>query len=229
LSIAVVAHGAETNKASRPEPAAADGQASGPKTKPINPVVQLIRDPQIQAELKLNEGQTAQVDERYGKIERELWPLRDAQVGPGAEKRGKLVDQFEQELSSLLEPTQLLRLRQLLVQAQGWQSLTLPRIANELKLSDAQQRQVDQIVTSTAAKLQLAAAGAQPAAEREKANLKLRREEGAAIQKLLGVSQRKQLAELVGPKYNVSSIRALTYTAPQLGQIDRWINTQPLA
>lgn len=228
LSIGPLAHGAETSEASRPQAAVADGQAPGSKNRPTNPVVQLIRDPQVQAELKLNESQVAQLDERFAKIERELWPLRDAQTGPAAEKRAKLIDQFEQELSSVLEPTQLLRLRQLLVQAQGWQSLTLPRIASELKLSDAQQRQIDEIVTTTAAKLQQVAAGAQPAAEREKADLKLRREEGASIQKLLSAGQRKQLAELVGPKFDLSGVRALTYTAPPLGQIDRWVNTQPL-
>lgn len=228
VSLAPQTRGAETNGSTRETSDAPKGQASKSKTRPANPVVQLVRDAKVQADLKLNERQVAQLEERYDKIERDLWPLRDAHEGPAAAKRSKLTDQFEQELATLLEPGQLLRLRQLLVQAQGWQSLTLPHIAAELKLSHAQQQQVEQIVTATVAKLQQVAAGSQPAAEREAAALKLRREEGTSIQKLLNASQRKQLAEMVGAKFDLSNVGALTYTAPPLGQVDRWVNTQPL-
>jgi hypothetical protein len=219
--------GAEANGRSRPEPQS-DPQAASAKPAPTNPVVQLIRDPAVQEELKLAAGQVAQIDAGYAKIERALWSLRDASSGPLAEKRAKLVDAFEAELAGLLQPAQLARLRQLLVQSQGWQSLTGPRMVAELKLSDGQQRQIDQTTTSTAAKIQALSAAPQPAGGRHEALLKLRRQEGATIQQSLTAKQRRRLAELVGAKYDVSNVRTLTFSAPPLGQVDRWINTQPL-
>lgn len=229
-SLAVPTSAAETRGAKTTASAESAASDAAPKSasRLANPVVQLARDPRVQAELKLNANQVDQLNDRYAKIERELWPLRDAQAGPGAEKLGKLADQFEQDLADLLDPEQLLRMRQLLVQAQGWQSLTAPRIAGELKLSQSQRRQIEQIVTTTAARLEQLAAGSLPAAEREAAAVKLRREEGTSIQKLLTAAQRKQLAGLVGAKFDLSDVRALTFTAPPLGQIDRWVNSQPL-
>ncbi len=58
--------------------------------------------------------------------------------------------------------------------------------------------------------------------------MQARTEEGNAIQTLLSPAQQQTLAQLVGAPYDLSSVRPLTYAAPELVEVEAWINSPPL-
>ncbi len=214
-----------------PLPAGESNSPSGAEQEEstaISPVAQLVRDPGVQAELKLRPDQLASIDAEYAKLAPKLWTVRDATQGPAAIERARLTRQFAKTVEGWLDSAQSQRLRQLVVQSLGWRSLTLPSIAAELNLTDKQARQIDEVVADTADKLRQNANAGDSQARRDKNAAGLRHAEGAAVQKLLGAKQRKQVAELVGEPYDLSQVRPLVFPAPALGQVDRWINSSPL-
>lgn len=198
-------------------------------SRPASPIVQLVLEPRIQQELKLEPRQLSQLNDSFSHIERQLWPLRDASTGPAAEARAKLTSQFEQGLEKFLSTQQQARLQQLVVQAQGWQSLSSPSMAAALNLSPDQRRKIETLISSAAEEMQQLANGPLSSAERDDAATKIRQREGKSIQAVLTFAQRKQLAGFVGERFDLSQIQPVAYTAPALGQVDRWINSRPLA
>ncbi len=193
-----------------------------------NPVVQLICDPQVQAELSLSPRQLDAVQRAYAKIEPRLWLLRDVGSGPGADEKAKLSASLEAELGSLLEGAQASRLRQLVLRARGWPGLTIDEVARQLKLSDDQLERIAQITEQTRQEIQKLTASNDTASAREQSMRQLRTREGESVQKLLSAAQRRILAELVGDDYDLGQVRLLTFAAPDFKQVDEWVHTGPL-
>lgn len=216
------------NPGKRKSPLPATKQDAEVSTKPAspNPIVQLIRDPTVQTELRLTALQVSAIDDAYGKIEAQLWLMRDAVAGPAAERQASLAAELEPDLEQILNPPQQQRLRQLVVQARGWAGLTTPQFSSQLGISSDQVRRIESIVEDTRAAIQEAAASSQAA--RSDAIAQLRKREGSSVQKLLSTGQRQQLAELVGQKFDLSQVRPLTFTAPELKAVDLWVGSPAL-
>lgn len=215
---------AATKKSSLPatETKAAPDQRRGP----VNPIVQLARDPQVQAELKLSAAQIEALDATYAEIEEPLWLSRDAAAGPGFDRRQELARKFEHKLASILELPQQARLKQLMLQARGWPALATEEVAGPLRLTAAQTRRIEEIIDATAAQIRQAAS--ETGASREDLVTPLRKREGTSIQELLSPGQRQGLAAMVGASYDLSHVQPLTFTAPELKEVDAWIGSEPL-
>jgi thiol-disulfide isomerase/thioredoxin len=207
-------------------PAASTVAATDRKPEPVNPVVQLSRDPQVQSELKLTTLQSEALDTAYAEIEEPLWLSRDAAVGPAFDRRQELARQFEQKLASILELPQQARLKQLMLQARGWPALATAEIAEPLQLTAAQTRQIEEIIDATSAQVRKTATEA--SASRDDLVTPLRKREGTSIQELLSPGQRQSLAAMVGASYDLSGVRPLIFRAPELREVDAWINSKPL-
>ncbi len=193
-----------------------------------NPIVQLALDPAVQSEIHLSELQSTALKAIYRKVEPRLWLLRDVNQGPHAKEKSKLLASLETDLESLLEPPQLERLRQLAVRARGWSGITIGHAADRLQLTPAQVQQIGEITTRSQQELQRIAANSDSTAAREQSVVQARTDEGAAIQKLLSPAQQQTLVQLVGARYDLSSVRPLTYAAPDLVEVEAWINSPPL-
>jgi thiol-disulfide isomerase/thioredoxin len=209
-----------TSAAVEPEPT--------PDRKPesANPVVQLVRDPQIQTELKLSIPQIQAVDAAYAEIEESLWLSRDTAAGPAFDRRQEAARQFERKLASIFELPQQARLKQLMLQARGWPALSTTEIAGPLQLNATQSRRIEEIIDSTAAQIRkttLEAGGS----DRDLVT-PLRKQEGESIQNLLSPAQRQNLAAMVGTAYDLSRVQSLTFHAPELKEVESWINSKPL-
>ncbi len=197
------------------------------KAEPANPVVQLVRDPQVQSELKLSVPQIQAVDAAYAEIEETLWLSRDASAGPGFDRRQEAARQFEHQLASVLDLPQLARLKQLMLQARGWPALATAEIAGPLQLNVAQMRQIEQVIDATAAQIRKTAL--EGGGNGEDLVTPLRKREGESIQQLLSPRQRQSLAAMVGAAYDLSHVRSLTFHAPELKDVESWINSKPLS
>jgi hypothetical protein len=191
-------------------------------------LAQLACDPLVRAALNLRGTQVTAIDDAYATIEEPLWLLRDAATGPSAERKRQLLASFVTKLDKVLDPQQQTRLRQLAFQAQGWPALVSREVSAQLALSTKQTHRIDEIVTRTRDEIRKVASSADEPPARETALKRLRSEEGAAIQGLLGSAQRQALTELVGPAYDLSAVRPLSFRAPELKQVDAWINSKPL-
>jgi thiol-disulfide isomerase/thioredoxin len=196
------------------------------KPETANPVVQLVRDSQIQSELKLSMPQIQAVDAAYAEIEESLWLSRDMAAGPAFDRRQEATRQFERKLASIFELPQQARLKQLMLQARGWPALATAEIAGPLQLKDAQIRRIEEIIDSTAAQIRKAVREAGDNAG--DLITPLRKQEGESIQNLLSPLQRQNLAAMVGTAYDLSRVQPLTFHAPELEEIESWINSKPL-
>jgi thiol-disulfide isomerase/thioredoxin len=199
--------------------------ASATPADVANPIVQLALDPAVQDEIQLSELQSTALKAIYRKVEPRLWLLRDLSQGPQAEEKAKLLASLERDLDALLEPPQLDRLRQLAVRARGWSGITMGHAAGRLQLTPAQIQKIGEVTQRAQQELQRIAAAKDSTAAREQAIVRARTEEGTAIQQLLSPAQRQTLAQLVGAPYDLSSVRPLTYAAPELVEVESWINS----
>lgn len=221
------ADGADKSGAKKPSlPAAKTETSTDRKAEPVNPVVQLARDPQVQAELKLSAAQAEAMDAAYAEIDEPLWLSRDAAAGPAFDRRQELARQFEHKLASILELPQQARLKQLMLQARGWPALATAEVAGPLQLTVAQTRRIEEIIDATTAQVRQTALEA--GASREDLVTPLRKREGASIQELLSPGQRQSLAAMVGSGYDLSGVQPLTFTAPELKEVEAWIESEPL-
>jgi thiol-disulfide isomerase/thioredoxin len=227
IMTALVMQAAE-NPGKRPGGAPGAAATTGPAADVGNPIVQLVLDPLVQQELQLKELQTAALSAIYRKVEPRLWLLRDVSQGPHAEEKAKLLAAMESDLASLLEPAQLERLRQIAVRARGWSGITMGHAVAQLQLTPMQLQQIGEITTHTADELKRIASTGDSTAARNDAITQARTVEGVAIQQLLSPAQQQTLVQLVGKPYDLSTVRPLTFAAPELAQVDAWINSPPL-
>jgi len=220
--------GAEKLAGKRPSSSALATEAPAERRpEPLNPVVQLSRDPQVQAELKLTTAQIKAINAAYAEIDEPLWMSRDATAGPALDRRQELARQFEHNLlASILELPQQARLKQLMLQANGWPALATPEVAALLHLTAEQTGLIKEIIDKTAAQIRQAALVA--GSSGEDLVTPLRKREGASIQELLSAGQRQSLSAMVGASYDLSHVRPLTFKAPELKDVDAWIGSEPM-
>lgn len=209
-----------------PQPLPPAGDAA-PRADVENPFVQLVCDPLVQRELALNPGQLEAVGRAYAKVDSRLWLLRDVTTGPGATERVKLLAAVATELEPALAGAPRVRLDQLATRARGWSGILVDSTAARLQLSADQKSQIAAVLSRTRGELQQASTVADPAA-REKAILEARQREGQDVQRLLSPEQQQALAAAVGKDFDLSQVRPLTFPAPELAEVEAWINSPPL-
>jgi len=192
-----------------------------------NPFVQLVCDPLVQRELALDASQLEAVARAYAKVDSRLWLLRDVTTGPGATERAKLLAAVTAELDPALAGPPRARLEQLVARARGWTGMLLEPTATRLQLTADQRSQIVSVLNRTREELLEAAKVADPAA-REKATLESRHREAQDVQRLLTPEQQQALAAAVGKDFDLSQVRPLTFPAPELAEVEVWINSQPL-
>jgi hypothetical protein len=202
--------------------------ASGPAVS--NPFLFLIRDPGVQADLKLRDDQKTAVRHVLDEIDGPLWLLRDANAEDGGDRLQALIAKAKIALNSTLKPDQWKRIDQIVLQAQGPEALSLPAVAQKLALSADQKKEIREAIESRRKELQELVEQVKKGTEKdgqEKAN-KIR---SAAQEQLLAIlteSQRKQWAALQGKPIDLSSFQTSRIKAPEIMAADEWINSEPL-
>ena len=175
-------------------------------------LVTLVRSPTVQAELKLETRQAATVDAAVEKVDEPLWRLRDAPVERSAAELPALRKKFAAELRAALRPEQQERLQQLLWRAQGVWAVEDARLADRLALTAAQREQIAESLASL---------------ERSSPSAKV-----ADVEKqvMAGVTEKQRLLlpEVLGPTFDLSTVRQIGVKAPEITGIDGWINSRPI-
>jgi hypothetical protein len=195
-----------------------------------NPFLFLIRDPGVQADLKMRDDQKKAVRHLLDDIDGPLWLLRDATPEEGGERVQVLIAKAKSGLNGVLKQEQLNRLDQIVLQAQGPEALCLPGVAQRLSLSSDKKKEIRETIESRRKELQELSEQVKKGAEKdpqEKA-AKIREAEHEQLLLILTESQQKQWAAMLGKPIDLSKVELSNIKAPEIVTADEWINSEPL-
>jgi hypothetical protein len=205
-------------------------QKAGPEVA-LNPIIFLIRDPLVQAELRLSAAQQTGVDELAASVNEPVWKLRDLAPEAGSEDIGRLNEFVEAGLAKLLTATQRERAEQIVLRLQGPAAIARPKVAEQLDIARDQKATIAAICGDAQAALQDLKTRARAGNHRTELERKLENLRGDLQKDLLAAltaSQRDRWAALLGKPFDVSKLQSLTAQAPELRDVEAWINTEPL-
>jgi hypothetical protein len=200
------------------------------KSEPLpvpNPVLFLIRDRAVQAEIKMTEQQAKAVRKLLDELDGPFWAIRDLRPEEGGEILRGLIERMKRGAEKVLIAEQRRRLGEITLQAQGIEALVLTDVAERLKLTSDQRQQARKLVME--ARAALSQPDKQPADDdvREKA-AKVRAEAQQQLVAVLTDDQKDQWAAMLGAPFDLSQVRFGGIKAPELAAADEWINSQPL-
>jgi hypothetical protein len=211
----------------------ADNQ-SALQVEPVNPGLFLLRDPLVQAELRLSDRQRAAAGALAAEFNDSIWRFRDASVDSDvALKEARIVNsQLEPRLAELLDDKQRARLDGITMQVQGADALAYSSTARKLSLTGDQQAKIAKLnaaARETTAKLRTESAAGNDRAELNRRTEKVQTGLQRDLQAVLTRSQRELWLELRGSAIELSKLQPLTARAPELRSLTAWINSEPLS
>ncbi len=208
----------------------ASTKKAAPTPAVSNPLLFLLRDPGVQAELKMKDDQRQAIRSLLDEIDGPLWAIRDTGADQGGEVLQQLTAKVSDRLPAILTAPQRRRLDQLVLQGQGPEALVLPAVAGKVGLDSEQKEQVAKIAgearTAITALQRKLDANNQKEVQKEIA--RLREERTKALLDLLTEPQRRQWDELLGKPFDLSKVGSGAIKAPELKEADAWINSEPL-
>ena len=195
-----------------------------------NPYLFLIRDPGVQADLKIRDDQKQAVRDLLDEIDGPLWLLRDTSPEEGGERVQALIAKVKSGINGVLKPDQLKRLDQIVLQAQGPEALCLPGVAQRLALSTDQKKEVRETIESRRNELQELFEQVKKGTEKDPQEkiAKIRSAEQEQLLLILKEGQQKQWAAMLGKSIDLSKVEISNIKAPDIVAADEWINSEPL-
>ena len=162
----------------------------------------LLRNQQVQQELKLTDQQKQQLEQLGEQWREKMRGLRDL---PPEERRQKVQGmraEVEKQLSQILNEQQMKRLKQIALQVEGYAALERPEIADQVGLTKEQRQKIRDILRQAAEKrreaFQQGRSDRQAAFQRMR---EIRQWVDGEIEKLLTAEQKKKWQELVGAPF----------------------------
>lgn len=211
--------------------ATAVDQAKGQAEVPPDVVVPvLVRDPGVRKELGLTTESEQALDRLLDGWNERLFRLRMLTPGTDDEQIAATLTGFGDGLRQILDAEQQVRLNGLKLQANGWRSLKDPAVAADLRLTDSQHKKIAAALEQTvraAQKLQEASSKGGSDADLEGELRKLRMAEQERIVTILTEPQKRKWLDLVGPQYDLTTVRQSAGQAPELQGITEWVNSPP--
>lgn len=177
--------------------------------------LKLIRSPEIQSELSIDADQLKSVTSLADEVDVSFWPLRDQSPEQSNEAGHALNKQLKDGLAGVLRQDQIKRLDQLVLRLEGWHTIQLPSVVDSLDLTDPQRVQYAAFLS-----------GMQQLQGKTLQGISA--SEFAWIKTVLTSGQRQQLNELLGKPYDFSRLKVVEARAPEVANVEHWINSPPL-
>lgn len=198
----------------------------------LHPAALLVRDPAVRAQLRLETAQVGALDEFCAAANEPLWCLRDAAgFAEGVVEIKKFNAAVEEKLKVILTAAQQERLGQIVLQLQGAVALVQPDVAAQLALTDAQRQKLAKLYAETQALIKEArtSSGSRKSqAELNRKTDKLRGDLQKSLLAALTPAQRARWAAMQGKPFDAGKLGPMHATAPELRDVEAWINSEPL-
>jgi peroxiredoxin len=194
-----------------------------------DPSILLLNDAAIRAEIGLTPAESAALDVVLLEYNDLLVAIRDTGAGGAPEALRPQVEELRVKLKQVLTAPQQKRLTGLILQAQGYESLTRDDMAAKLGLSPEQREHLTTIMDDFwKASKQLQTGDAAGSAEEIKAELnKLQAERHSRVEAELDEQQAQTWEETLGEPFDFASVRTSPARAPELVDVEAWINSPP--
>lgn len=179
----------------------------------VSPLVLMLRDDRVRAELKLDAKQAAAVDAALTDVQSQLWYVRDLRDAATDAGRGRVYDHLRKAITAACEPAQVARLDGLLLQTIGWRGLRLEQVESKLNLSADQLARITRLLEPT---------------PKTPADSPLSPTQVKALQAVLTAPQHRTVSEILGPAFDLSQLPTRHCPAPAFAEITEWVNTEPL-
>jgi len=201
-------------------------QASAELAKPDTSIL-LIRDPVVQAELKLNDRQRETAERAVAELDALAFALRDSTTPAAARQLTQALQKAERRLDAGLSDEQYRRLQGIVLRAQGYAALFELATARRLDVTPEQQKDIRRELEQAQGDLaELSAADAEGGDGIVAQAAKLReREAEERIHALLTPEQQKRWGQLRGAPFDLDTVRPPAPRAPELDGIEAWFNT----
>ena len=195
------------------------------EAEPLVPqnLLKLIHTPEVQKELGLED------DPRLLSILREIdriwWPSRLLPEAKQVEITRELETRLLEELSQILTPAKIKRLREIDIQSQGTRALLRQDVSEAVALEPKQLRTIKTAFLATdllARQLREKRGGD---ADLEKQLQAAREKEQRQLDRLLSSSQRQRLGKLIGIPVNLKNSNRIYPLAPELIDSTEWAGT----
>jgi hypothetical protein len=204
-----------------------------PLPESLSPAVFLIRDPLVLAELQLSAAEEGRLAAFAVSANEEAWKLRDLvpEAGVGNDAVRQVNELVELNLAKLLTVAQNERLKQIVLQVQGAAAIAGQNMADRLSLTGDQ---VDQVARLSAANQSgLKSLRRQMSESKDHAELyrqaeKLRGDFKRDLLAVMTPAQRERWTAFQGKPIDLTKLQMLTAQAPELRDVEAWINAAPL-
>lgn len=236
LCVVVVCTGTVVAQDSTKGPERKETQSTSPPASPGNPLLFLIRDPIVQADLGVTPQQSRQIRELTDRLDIPLWGIRDLGAEQGGAKLKELISEAETGLATILKDSQRQRLDQIVLRSQGTSVFFRPDVVERLKLTSEQQRRIQRILEEgspngekSAAKPSSKEKPSKPAKATASETKRSKESEAKAATAVLTDSQSRMLSALLGKPFSLPQGYKIAIKAPELAAADGWINSDPLS
>ena len=201
--------------------------------KPLvtSPYLALIRDPVVQEIVGIGTEEKAAIRQLTDELDGPLWRIRALPLEQNAVKLGELIATAKSTMQQILGTRQQERLEQVVLRAQGVESLLRDDVADRLELTDDQLRRIVETFNQTRKATASLRKKARNGGSRETLDALAKQLQAAHQRKLLGIldaDQRRRWLALLGEPYDTSRLGHIEYKAPELDGTDGWIGTRPL-
>ena len=162
----------------------------------------LLRNQQVQQELKLTHQQKQQIEQLGEQWREKMRGLRDLTPEERRQKVQGMRAELEKQLSQILNEQQMKRLKQIALQVEGYAALERPEVAERVGLTKEQRQKIRDILRQAAEKrreaFQQGRSDRQAAFQRMR---EIRQWVDGEIEKLLTPEQKKKWQELIGEPF----------------------------
>jgi Spy/CpxP family protein refolding chaperone len=162
----------------------------------------LLRNQQVQQELKLTDQQRQRLEQLGEQWREKMRGLRDLPPEERRQKGEGMRAEVEKQLATILNEQQMKRLKQIALQVEGYAALERPEIADQVGLTKEQRQKIRDILRQADEKrreaFQQGQGDRQAAFQRMR---EIRQWVDGEIEKLLTAEQKKKWQELVGAPF----------------------------
>jgi peroxiredoxin len=213
-------------------PMPAEGRAtSATDLKPIaDPVILLIRDEAVRAELGISDSQRRVIDDLLKTYNQMLLAIRDVSPSGADDTARPALMELRQHFARILSDKQRTRLSSLILQAQGYGALLRSNVSTKLALSEKQQRDLTaaaDVFRKAAEQLKKSSAGS--TSEQLQEDLaRLQKDRQQRVLDILNERQTAQYAAMLGEPFDFAKVKASPANAPEFDGVDAWMNSSPM-